>query len=263
MPCKSIHFFTSAQIQISGLDFGGSKRPAILLHGLFGGAHEWTKSAEWLQENYRVIALDQRGHGQSAKELDDFSIEAFTRDAADVLLQLSDRPALVIGQSMGGVVAMLLAAMRPELVQRLVVVEATAWSDSKTEGDGDWLSQWPLPFKTISDAKSFFHAQGLDPEIWVQVLHRTPDGFAPVFYGNDMRAIAVQLAHYDYRAACRSILAPTLVIAGRQSWLDGARVREVADLIPNAVFLDIEAGHDVHLDAPEAFKAAVTSFISS
>lgn len=102
----------------------------------------------------------------------------------------------------------------------------------------------------------------MDDEVWIQVLAKGRDGYRPKFRVEDMRAIAAHLSSYDYRAECASISVPTLVVAGGRSWLDGEQVREVANLIPGSRFIQIEeAGHDVHLDAPEALSAAIVKFL--
>jgi pimeloyl-ACP methyl ester carboxylesterase len=245
---------------ISCADLGGAGRCAVLLHGLYGGLHEWYETAAWLKASHHVFAIDQRGHGQSAKRLKDFSLEAFARDACAVIEYLQ-YPVLLIGQSMGALNALLLAAQRPDLVESLVLIEAHAYNDSGQVQD--WLSSWPLPFANLGAAQRYFENQEMNAAAWVQVLEQRDGAYWPQFNSEDMRAIAIELSYYDFRDECRRISAPTLVIAGSKSWLDRRGTKDMAALIPNSLYAEIAgASHDVHLDAPEAFRSTVAAWLS-
>jgi pimeloyl-ACP methyl ester carboxylesterase len=106
-------------------DFGGSGAPALLIHGLCGTGLEWASTAEWLSRRCRVVAYDQRGHGNSTRRPANVDHAALVEDAAAVIRQFELAPAIVIGQSLGGRIAFLLAARHPDLVKALVVVDAS------------------------------------------------------------------------------------------------------------------------------------------
>ena len=143
-----------------------------------------------------------------------------------------------------------------------MLVECHAVANTAGDPTDDWLAKWPLPFSDLRTAREFFASQRMDPDVWVQVLEHGDSGYRPKFRAEDIRAIATHLAAYDYRTQCARITAPTLVIAGSRSWLDRDNARDVAELIPNAQFVEIPAaGHDVHLDAPDAFRDAVSAFV--
>lgn len=106
-------------------DFGGSGPPILFLHGLAGYAGEWRSSARLLIDEYRVFALDQRGHGDSERRPQDLSRSAFVADCATVITHIGLGPVTLIGQSMGASTAMLTAAGHPRLVRSLVVIEGS------------------------------------------------------------------------------------------------------------------------------------------
>lgn len=250
-----------AEVDISAMDFGGEGPPLLMLHGLCGAAQEWGDTAQCLQNTHHVIALDQRGHGQSSKGHNDFSLETLARDAATVIEELREGPAVVLGQSMGGVVAMFVAEGWPHFVRALIIVEATAQASMHGSAQR-WISRWPASFRNEQEARSFFASQGMRADVWVNTLERRGDMRIPAFRAADMFAIAKHLDSYDCRERCRRIAAPTLVIAGSKSWLPRAEVQTVAELIPRSQFIVIDgAGHDVHLDAPEQFHDAVSEFV--
>lgn len=244
--------------------FGGSGPPALLLHGLYGRATEWRGTAQWLSASHDVYALDQRGHGLSTKGLADFSRSAQVDDAIRTIEALARGPVLLVGQSMGGVTAFLAAARRPELVSLLVVIEAHAQFDrSAKRPQSNWLSTWPLPFRTLDDARDFFCKQGLKGNVWVDVLVETADGFRPEFRADDMGAASADLKDYDYWREWTAIACPTLLVGGSGSWLSQQPMREMAGAISKGRYVCIEgAGHDVHLDAQEGLRLAVEAFLN-
>src|SRR5436190_819768 len=111
-------------VHLGGVDFGGDGPATLLLHGLAGHAGEWTATARWLTGRCRVVALDARGHGRSERHPADVSREAHVGDAAFAIESLGLAPAIVVGQSLGGQTALLVAADRPDLVRGLVLADA-------------------------------------------------------------------------------------------------------------------------------------------
>ncbi|XP_046523455.1 protein ABHD11 isoform X1 [Equus quagga] len=118
---------------------GEAARPALVfLHGLFGCKTNFNSIAKALaqQTGRRVLTVDARNHGDSPHS-PDVSYEAMSQDLQDLLPQLDLVPCVLIGHSMGGKTAMLLALQRPELVERLIAVdispvETTSSSDFPT-----------------------------------------------------------------------------------------------------------------------------------
>ena len=105
------------------LDWGGEGRtPLLLLHGFTGHAHAWDTLSIALQPHFHVYALDQRGHGDSDPADVYNPIVAFD-DITGVVDQLGLTSLVLIGLSMGGRNAMYFTAKRPEVVQKLVIVD--------------------------------------------------------------------------------------------------------------------------------------------
>lgn len=105
---------------------GTSGRPVVLLHPLALSGAVWDPVAKFLGETHQVLALDARGHGQSPWDGKDFTVEDMAADAAGVIEEFGQGPADVIGLSMGGSTALVLAATRPDLVHHLVLADGTA-----------------------------------------------------------------------------------------------------------------------------------------
>jgi pimeloyl-ACP methyl ester carboxylesterase len=98
-------------------------RPTLLLiHGMAGNSRTWRDVMPALADDFTVLAPDLIGHGESAKPMGDYSLGAFASGLRDLLALLDLGPVTVIGQSLGGGVAMQLAYQHPELVDRLVLI---------------------------------------------------------------------------------------------------------------------------------------------
>jgi esterase len=100
----------------------GDGSPLVLLHGLFGSARNWGAVQKALAGEYRVVALDLRNHGASP-HAPGMSYAAQAADVAETLTALGIESAVVLGHSMGGKAAMMLALTRPELVERLIIAD--------------------------------------------------------------------------------------------------------------------------------------------
>lgn len=243
-------------------DHGGAGPPVMLLHGLAGYAREWDETASWLSESCRVVATEQRGHGRSERRPADVSRSAFVDDAAAWLQRLDLAPATVVGQSLGGHTALLLAARHPELVRALVVAEATPdpFPDAPASV-GEWFDTWPVPFASTDDAQGFFGGDTVRARTWAAGLERRDGGLWPSFDPDVMLDALTQAGATDCWDDWRRIAFPVLVV--RAAGPEGRDAYErMAAANPSARLVDIEdAGHDVHLDQPAAWRRAIEPFV--
>jgi pimeloyl-ACP methyl ester carboxylesterase len=113
-------------ISIHGHDVGyrmaGQGPVVLLIHGMAGSSRTWRDAMPLLARRYTVIAPDLMGHGESAKPLGDYSLGAHASGLRDLLVSLEIDRATIVGQSLGGGVAMQLAYQHPDLCERLVLV---------------------------------------------------------------------------------------------------------------------------------------------
>ncbi len=101
---------------------GEDRATILLIHGMAGSSRTWRDVMPALADQHTVLAPDLLGHGESAKPMGDYSLGAFASGLRDLLAVLDLGPVTVIGQSLGGGVAMQLAYQHPELVDRMVLV---------------------------------------------------------------------------------------------------------------------------------------------
>jgi pimeloyl-ACP methyl ester carboxylesterase len=102
----------------------GKGSAVILIHGLGADSHHWAANIDVLSQNFRVIALDQIGYGQSDKPLMRYSVENFADYLHGFLLVLKISKASLVGNSLGGWVALDFTIRHPQMVEKLVLVDA-------------------------------------------------------------------------------------------------------------------------------------------
>ncbi|MFF0741755.1 alpha/beta fold hydrolase [Streptomyces sp. NPDC004111] len=201
--------------------------PVILLHGIGSSAASWEKAGQALGEEWRVYALDLRGHGESDWP-DEYALEQMRDDVLGFIEESTIDRAAVVGHGMGGVVAYLLAQDHPDRVERLV------------------LEETPAPFADAEDVLP-------------------PDG--PVDYDeNAIPEIQAQLADPppDWLERLGDIVAPTLLVTGGpDSEMDQSRLPEMADRIPDCTQVTLPGGHRIHERSAQQFADRVSDFFSS
>ncbi len=244
---------------------GGDGSPLLLVHGLAGYAGEWERSARWLGGEYRVFALDQRGHGDSARRPrclarrlrgglrgSDQADRARAGHVCRAIDGCQHRDAC------GG------RAPRPRaqpgvdrgLPGRTRHLDAGLSLRNRSRRS---LSAWPVPFADERAAEAFFRSRGFDPAVWTGGLERREDGLWPKWDLEAMVACAADLDSRNFWAQWRSIRCPTLVVLGERGiFPSGHGAGSIAQL-PSASLTRSPSRPDVHLDAPEAWVAALRS----
>jgi len=248
-------------VRINCFDTGGNGLPVVILHGLAGSSREFAATAEALPE-FRTILIDQRGHGQSTTIPDDLSREAFVSDVVQVIEATVDSPVILIGQSLGGHTAMLLAAARPDLVAKLVLLEGGAGGGSSAENEriGDFFRSWPVPFANTSAARDFL-GDGPLVRAWVDDLKEEADGLWPRFNADVMVATMNNVLRPRW-AEWESVIAPTLVVYSEAGMFTAQEQSEFIDRGRDVERVDLAgASHDGHLDAFNSWIIALRSFL--
>ena len=110
-------------LRVRYLDWGGDGPPVLALHGLASSAHWYDLVAPLLRERYRIVAPDQRGHGQTTQALAGYDWRSLSSDAVGLMDHLGMPRAVVMGHSWGAIVAIDVAAEFPDRVDSLVLIE--------------------------------------------------------------------------------------------------------------------------------------------
>ena len=110
--------------RIAFSDTGGEQRPLLLLHGCGLDHHSLSEQAKFFRDTHRVVSIDLRGHGMSDAPRQDYSIASFAEDVAALCADLCLMKPVVVGHSMGGNIALELAATYAELPGEVVMIDS-------------------------------------------------------------------------------------------------------------------------------------------
>lgn len=254
-----------------------SRPPLVCLHGFAQNAHMWDFTALALADRRRVIALDQRGHGDSDwAPPDEYSLETMQRDLAALVDALGLERFILVGLSMGGRNAFTYVAAHPEHVHALVVVDMGPEVNRK----GVERIQGFVAQQDVLDSFDAFVERTLrympHRQEWMvrgslrHNLKQLPDGHWTWKYDQALRETArhglpsSEQGPEQAWQAWRSIRCPTLIIRGAESDI---LTRDVAQLMERELpgrgrLVEVpNAGHLVPGDNPRAFEAALGTFL--
>jgi pimeloyl-ACP methyl ester carboxylesterase len=243
-----------------------SDKPSILLvHGLFGSARNWRAIARNLATERRVHVVDMRNHGDSFWD-DSQSYHDMANDLAVVIEHIGEHID-VLGHSMGGKAGMILALTRPELLNRLLVIDIAP----KTY-EHDQVSNIEI-MKSL-DLDAFTRRSEAD----VLLAHSVSDPMLRAFFlqsviiaqeGNrwqlNLNALSENMDHIIGFPQCSgSFPRPCLFLRGGQSeYVNDTDMDEIYDLFPLATLRTIEgAGHWVQAEATRAFLSEIKDFLA-
>jgi pimeloyl-ACP methyl ester carboxylesterase len=246
----------------------GQGPPLILLHGLFGSARNWGAVQKALAGDYRVVALDLRNHGASPHAPGmDYAVQA--ADVAESMTELGIERAVVLGHSMGGKAAMMLALTRPKLVERLIVADIAP-------------RPYPPALRAVVAAMQALplHAGLTRQEADQALCAGVPEAPIRSFLLQNLRFEAappsLRIGLAEIAAAMPEIEdftppsgarfeGPALAMAGALSpYIRTEDHTAFRALFPRIGFASIpRAGHWLHAENPEGFLAALKEFLAS
>lgn len=246
----------------------GKGRPVVLLHGFPLSSEIWAEVASKLQDSFRVIAPDLRGHGLSEAPQGPYSMDDLAEDV-QAFAEASGLERFVLGgHSMGGYVTFRVAARWSERLAGLILVATRAEPDTeegragrfraieRIQGEGKEAFLREFLRNLVSD-----HTRRTRPEVLAQLVElarRTPDH---VLVGC-LRGMADRP---DSRPLLQRLGLPALVLAGEQDAVISVEsAKAMAEAIPGAQLVVVPgAGHVPSLEAPEATAAALRRFLES
>lgn len=244
----------------------GRGEPLVLVHGSWGSHHNWDPVVPGLSAHHRVVSYDRRGHSESERPAGQGTFAEDVADLAALVETLDVAPAWVVGNSVGAVITLQLAAARPDLL-RGVIVHEPPLRGPLSEGGADELLRMVLELIRAGDhagaAERFVDDVALGPGAWAQL----PERMRATMVDNAPTYLDEELAP-DSRTVDEDALAryggPVLVTSGGQSPpIFQPVLRHLARLLPQAHRLQYAgAGHIPHATHPEEFVSTVLGFVS-
>ncbi len=221
-------FTTSGGVDISYSDTGRSDGPVlVLLHGLGEGGVSWRPLLPALEAEHRVLNVTLRGHTPSQWP-GEYSFATFFSDVTELLDALSLSRVTLLGHSLGGLVAFMIAVDRPDLVSRLIAEDVAP---------GPPFPPRPKPVRPEGELS-------FDWEMLLALRPQVLAGALPL------------------RDRLPTLAAPTLLIGGGESsHIPQAWLAEAAALLPQAELITLGGGHNVHETRPQEFTAVVLGWL--
>jgi pimeloyl-ACP methyl ester carboxylesterase len=271
-------------VEIALLDWGGNGPLAVLHHANGFCAALWDPVARALRSEFRVIAMDARGHGDSSKPEGDhhYRWEAFGRDLAAVASALAAeqgvaRVALGLGHSFGGTSMLMAAAERRDLFERLVLADPvirppvgdssrTVRAHELTEGARArrrvfesrdaareaWRRK-PLFAQWRSESFDLYLEEGLEDRDDGQVELKCPPAAEAAVFANGR--------HFDLWSVAARVTTPTRLLWAAQGDFPHFLFAEMEKhMAPHAELMEVDAGHLMLMERPECVVDAVRSF---
>jgi 3-oxoadipate enol-lactonase len=249
---------------------GKGDTAVLLVHGIGGGRSIWSNSSSatlraLTDAGYQAVALDLPGYGDS-EPLGPPTLDSMVQALQDLITHIGAARTVVLGHSMGGMVAQELVAKTPQLVQGLVLACTSA---SFGKPDGDWQAKfladrlapldqgegmWRMAERlvpTMVAAGTHLAAQQLAVDVMSRVSEAT------------YRAALMAIASFDRREALAAIRVPTLLLAAALDRTAPPDVMQrMASRIPGAEYFCMpHVGHIANVESPATFNEAVLSFL--
>lgn len=259
--------WTTGTCEANGIDVhyirtGGDKPSVVLLHGLMLSGACWTPLARTLEDDYDVVMPDARGHGYSSAPDYGYNYNNLADDVVGLIKALGLAAPILVGHSMGGMTAAVVASRYPGLLKGLILADPTFLTPERQREvyESDVAAQHR---RVLNRSKEDFLAEMLARN------HRPREVvelFVQARFQTTMNAFEILTPpNPDYLQLINVLAIPSLLVIGDAGTIVSPEV--VAELVELNQHLKVEqiteAGHAVPYDQPERFSAVVQTFLSS
>ncbi len=243
-----------------------SQPPLLIVHGLFGSARNWRVIAQHLADSRAVVTVDLRNHGSSAWN-PDHSYPAMAADLAKVIVATGG-PMDVLGHSMGGKAAMMLALTEPDLIRRLIVADIApvAYQHDNTSHITAMQALSLDGVTTRGEADRRLAAHVPDPGLRAFFLQSLDLKTTPPRWRLNLDVLANQMPLIvGWPDTAGSFDNPSLFLTGAKSdYVTPEHRPLIRALFPRSRFAKLpDAGHWLHADSPRAFEETVKVFLNA
>lgn len=238
--------------------------PVILLHGITDSWRSFELTMPHLPDTLRVFAVSLRGHGNSDRPAAGYEPDRFASDLAAFLDKIKVKKAVIVGHSMGSMVAQRFAQLYPDRTRGLVLMASWRTLQGNQEMQkfyNDWISSMddPVDPTFARDFQMSTIARQVPPEFVDKAVKESLKVPARVW-----RAAFQGMLQADYSADLKKVTAPTLVIyATKDAYCTRVETDALVGAIKGAQLLVYEgSGHAIHWEDPQKFAGDLTAFIA-
>lgn len=239
--------------------------PLILSHGFTDNGLFWTDMAHALEKDYDVIMYDLRGHGFSDAPQTGYNVDDYVADTVGLIRALKLHRPVIIGHSLGGSIAAILAIQHPDIPQKIVLIDPPGVTEplfqSQDEEDQalKWYKNDIKRLKRMSLEKLLKEADHRHPEISKANQIRWADTKAQM-----KPQIAETIVNLTpLRNEWPKLFTPTLILRADADEEIRQKELNLVSALPNIKIVYIEGtGHIVHMDQPDASLSAIRNFLN-
>lgn len=242
----------------------GQGQPLVFIHGLGSSTQDWENQVTFFSQYYQVITFDLRGHGQSDKPDEHYTVPLFASDATQLIRAISQQPVHLVGHSLGGMVAFQLILDAPELVKSLTILNSAPSVTFPSLRSrilfylrtlnvrffgmyllSHQLAKLVFPYPTQAQLRTKFIERWMKND--------------PIAYAHSLHAFS----HWDVSKRLSEIKCPTLIVGAEHDYTPIAYKQLYTRLIPNAELVMIpNSFHMTLLDQPDAFNKVLFDFLN-
>lgn len=279
--------FISQRLKLNYFDWGNPDKPTlVLVHGGRDHARSWDWTAEQLCEDWHVVAMDHRGHGDSDWVSDgNYNSNDMVYDLAQLIHQLGAGPVTIVSHSMGGNVSLRYAGTFPAMVNKIVAIEGLGPSPSRQEEMrktpypermAEWIGKKrsasgrsPRKYETIEAAfkrmieENSYLTEEQARHLTIHGVTRNEDGTYTWKFDPHLNVWGVEdVADEFVQQTWGAITAPTLLLYGTDSWASNPEKDGRLQYFNTAEVIEFEkAGHWLHHDQFDRFMATLREFL--
>ncbi len=237
--------------------------PVILLHGYSDSWHSFESTLPYLPADLHVFALTQRGHGNSSKPLEGYHPDDFAADIAAFIKQKKIGPCIIVGHSMGGIIAQQFALEHPQLTKSMVIVASNQGFKGKTDIEEfskavSGLTD-PVPYEFVNEFQKSTVFKPMDKNYYDRLVAEGLKLPAHVWKGVMSGFMSV-----DYSPLISKITQPTLLMWGdKDNYFTKSDQEVFLREIKGSRLITYEGtGHALHWEDPKIFASDLVAFIN-
>lgn len=283
--------FISQRLKLNYFDWAQTeadreKPPLVLVHGGRDHARSWDWTAEILSQDYHVVAMDHRGHGDSDWVSDgNYNVNDMVYDLAQLIHQLGRGPVTIVSHSMGGNVSLRYTGMFPDMVTKLVAIEGLGPSpkvraEQRSTPFPERMREWiekkrkaagriPRRYDSIESAfermieENAYLTREQARHLTVHGVTRNEDGTYSWKFDPHLNVWQVEDVADEFIAEIwKAISCPTLLLYGADSWASNPEKDGRIDHFSTAEVIEFEkAGHWLHHDQFDRFITVLKDFL--
>jgi pimeloyl-ACP methyl ester carboxylesterase len=246
-------------IKLTYEEVGDGEPPILLVHGGMADHRHFTPQLTYFGKNRRTVAVDLRGHGKSDKPEQAYTIEGFREDVAWLCEELHLHQPVVVGHSMGGLIALDLAAKHPAIPSAIVILDSPVVPPS-------WLKEALGPFAEALRTAEYRPAirKFLTPFMGFAKAPDNRERMLAEMSSCSQHVVASALEHYvayDSAASASACRVPILYISSGPWFSDIERFRQLCPQLTTGQ--TVGSGHYHQLEVPEQINSMITRFLTA